>query len=189
MKITENDSITYMNYTGNQKKNNNSGRLRVHIGFNASGTMARIAAAKTKSQVSAIERSLRATLKEAVRYNSDDSTIRAIKKTIGKAGRKVKALGKEERMENTRKAAEGAGNIKEELRIARELTKKRNARQRKERAEIADTGSVLKSHQKREEDMYKSKESYIDVLCGELESFSDGSELINAAGEAIDICL
>lgn len=189
MNITESCGNRLNTDTGYQKKEQNSGKFSVHIGFNASGTMARIASAKTKSQVSAIERSLRATLKDAVRHESDDDTIKAIKKAIGKANKKVKALGKEERMENAGKAAKSAGNTDEELRIAKELAQKRNARQRKERADIADTGSAWKTHSRWKEEMRKSEESNIDVLCDETGILSDVSADIDSLGMEVDICL
>lgn len=196
MKITENRINPYMNNnTGNQKfkksKKNKKSFMRVHIGFNAAGEKARIANAKTKSQVTAIERSLRATLKMAERYNSDDDTIRAIKKTIFKAVRKYKALGKEERMENARKVAESAKNREAEYRIAQELSKKRNARQRREWAEVADTGSVFKSNNKRENEYERNRENSIDVLCDEFTETSEAdiSGLADTVGAEVDISL
>ena len=90
MNITNNVSTGYSNISqyGRYSKNNNdnkkrkvkSGRIRVHINFNAAGAMAKIANANKKSQVAAIERSLRAQLKDAIRYDSDVYTIKAIKK-------------------------------------------------------------------------------------------------------------
>lgn len=158
MKVIDNVSVGYgialqhkknSNYNKRKNTKNNNGGIKVHIGFNASGTMAKIAAANTKPQVSAIERSLRVLLKDAIRYDSDESTIKAIKRAIGKAGFKVKALGKEERMENVRKSAEAAENHRVEEKIRKDLVAKRKARKHKERAEIADTNSVIsKQHNK-----------------------------------------
>lgn len=106
------------------------------MNFSASGTMARIARAKTKSQTAAIERYLRAQLREAKQCNCDDTILKAIKKTISKAGSKVKALGREERMENMQKSAAAGGNFQEEARLMEELNRKRQARKRKEKADI-----------------------------------------------------
>lgn len=135
-------------YSIKRTKNSSSG-IKVHIGFNASGTMAKIAAANTKTQVAAIERALRAQLKTAKKFGSDEGTIRAIKRTIGKAGSKVKALGKEERMENIRKSAKAAEHHRAEEKIRKELIAKRRARKHKERAEIVSTDSVTSKHYNR----------------------------------------
>ena len=200
MKVTENRVNPYMNRnTGgnrsNRSKNKKDGFVRVHIGFNPSGEKARIANAKTQSQVTAIERSLRATLQMAERYNSDDNTRRAIKKTIAKALKKYKALGKEERMENARKVAESAKNREAEYRIARELAQKRNARERRERAEAADSGGVSGSHNKRENGYERSRESNrensIDVLCDGFTGTSQTDLPVPAdvAGAEVDITL
>ena len=197
MNITNNVSTGYgiTSQYGKYSKNNNdnkkkgklkSGHIRVHIGFNASGEMARIAKANTKTQVAAIERSLRARLKEAVRYDSDDYTIRAIKKTIGKANFKVKALGKEERMENLRKSAKAAENFKAEREIRKELRTKRKARKHKELAEIANTNSVCTKKKSK----YEGK--HIDVISEGIECSEGTSDIAIADGamaETIDVSL
>ena len=196
MKITENRSNPYISKgTGSNKSNNSKkkkeGFVRVHIGFNSAGEKARIANAKTKSQVTAIERSLRATLQMAERYNSDENTIRAIKKTISKAFRKYKALGKEERMENARKVAESAKNREAEYRIARELAQKRNTRERRERAEVAGTDGACKSHNKCKDEYERSRETSIDGLCDEFtgNSQADISVPTDIVGAEVDITL
>lgn len=124
---------------GKGSKKGKIGNVSVNIKFNASAVMASIAAARTKSQAAAIERSLRAKLQEAKRWNCDEQILRAMSKTIGKAGSKVKALGKEERMATYIKAARGANNLKEEARLAQELARRRRARRRREKADILDT--------------------------------------------------
>ncbi|MCI8667964.1 MAG: hypothetical protein HFI34_00350 [Lachnospiraceae bacterium] len=200
MKVTENRTNPYISRdTGNNRfsksKKKKDGFLRVHIGFNPSGEKARIANAKTQSQVTAIERSLRSTLQMAERYNSDDNTIRAIKKTIAKAVRKHKALGKEERMENARKVAESAKNREAEYRIAQELAQKRNARERRERAEAAVTDGVSRTHNKRDNGYDRGRESNrenrIDVLCDEFTGTSQADISVPAevAGAEVDITL
>lgn len=181
-----------------KKTGNASRRISVKIGFNASGTMARIAAAKTKSQAAAIERSLRAQLKEAIRYDSDETTIRAMKKAIGKAGTKVKALGKEERMKNMKKVAAGADNIREEKRIHEELIRKKRARKSRERAEIADYhGIVEKSEGQVREDIYRRYDEALfeygidrlDIICDGIETSSELQGIDAATGTAVDVCL
>lgn len=173
MKVTEENNIGSYNISRQQnstcrdrkkknQKSSNENKIRVHIGFNAAGTNAKIAAARTKSQTAAIERSLRALLKEAKRYNSDESTIRAIKKSIDKAGFKVKALGKEERMENFKKAARAAESFREERRITKELNGKRRARKRKEKAGTIDNESA---YEKRN----NYGESEMDIVCSGVE--------------------
>lgn len=197
MKITENRTNPYISSdTGNKRSNKSKkkkdGFLRVHIGFNPSGEKARIANAKTQSQVMAIERSLRATLQMAERYNSDENTIRAIEKSIAKAIKKYKALGKEERMENARKVAESAKNREAEYRIARELAQKRNARERRERAESADSDGVFRPHNKRENGYERSRENSIDVLCDDEFTGTSQADLpvpADGAGAEVDITL
>lgn len=183
----------------NTKRTGNNGRrISVKIGFNASGSMARIAAAKTKSQAAAIERSLRAQLKEAIRYESDETTIRAIKKAIGKAGTKVKALGKEERMKNMKKVAASADNVREEKRIHEELARKKRARKSKERAEIADyhgvagksEGQVRDDIQRRyDEDIFEYGSDSLDIICDGIDIASELQGADVAAGTAVDVCL
>ena len=183
----------------NTKRTGNTGRrISVKIGFNASGSMARIAAARTKSQAAAIERSLRAQLKEAIRYESDETTIRAIKKAIGKAGTKVKALGKEERMKNMKKVAASADNIWEEKRIHEELARKKRARKSKERAEIADyhgvagksEGQVRDDIQRRyDEDIFEYGSDSLDIICDGIDIASELQGADVAAGTAVDVCL
>lgn len=197
MNITNNIStgysstLQYGKYSKNNKDNKKKGKLKsghikVHIGFNAAGTMARIANANKKSQVSAIERSLRAQLRAAIRYDSDDYTIRAIKKTIGKAGFKVKALGKEERMENLRKSAKAAENVKAEEEIRKELRVKRKARKHKEQAEVASSSSASAKQDS------KYVGNHIDVTSegiGCLEGTPDIAMADGAVAETIDVSL
>lgn len=181
----------YEKYSKNNKDNKKkgkatSGRIRVHIGFNASGEMARIANANTKTQVAAIERSLRAQLKNAIRYDSDDYTIKAMKRVIGKAGFKVKALGKEERMENLRKSAQAAENRRAEEEIRKELRAKRKARKHKEQAEIASSSSASAKQNS------KYVGNHIDVTSegiGGLEGTPDIAIAEGAMTETIDVSL
>lgn len=182
MKVAEENNIGSYNISSQQnstcrnrkkmnQKNSNKNKIRVHIGFNAAGTNAKIAAARTKSQTAAIERSLRALLKEAKRYNSDENIIRAIKKSISKAGFKVKALGKEERMENFKKAARAAENLREEIRITKELNGKQRARKRKEKVGNIDNESVYEKQSN-----YSGSE--MDIVCSGVElSGSSQAEL------------
>lgn len=153
---------THMERNKKVRRSGNNNKIRVHIRFNYAGVNAKIAAARTKSQTAAIERSLRALLENAKRCNSDAYTVRAIKKAIGKAKIKVKALGKEERMENFRKAAKGAENFREEKRIANELNSKRRTRKRKEKARIQDVQSEYEK-----QNSYKGSE--MDIICSGVE--------------------
>ena len=190
MNITNNVSTAYSNTSqyGKYSKNNNdnnkkgkvkSGRIRVHINFNAAGAMAKIANANKKSQVVAIERSLRAQLKDAIRYDSDAYTIKAIKKAIGKAGFKVKALGKEEHMENLRKSAKAAENIRAEEEIRRQLVVKRKSRKHKERTDIIDSSASAKQNS-------KNVSNHVDVISEGIE-FSGNAE--SSMAEIIDVSL
>lgn len=176
----------YNKNSNNNKKKANRNLIRVHIGFNASGTMARIAAANTKTQAAAIERFLRAQLKEAKRYDSDEYTIKAIKWAIGKAGCKVKALGKEERMDNMRRCTKAAGNLRTEEKLRKELLIKRRARKHKERAEIVDTNGVLPKQYN------KYLGNYVDVSSEGIEFSESTQDIIIADGtiaEIIDVSL
>lgn len=179
MKVTDENSIGSYNisrqqsntYADRKKKNakaNNKNRIHVTIRFNAAGANAKIAAARTKSQTAAIERSLRALLNEAKRNDSDAYTIKAIKKAVGKAGFKVKALGKEERMENMKKAAKAAESYREETRITKELNGKRRVRKRKEKAGIIDNETAFEKR--------NSVAGYgMDIECGGIE-LSEGNQ-------------
>lgn len=189
MKITEDNSVGSYNINGqqgktgndrkkNSKKSNNQNKIRVHIGFNAAGTNAKIAAARTKSQTAAIERSLRALLQDAKRYNSDEYTIRAIKKAIGKAGFKVKALGKEERMENLKKSARAAESFKEEIRITKELNGKRRARKRKEKA-----GGIDNENSYEKQNNYSEPE--MDIVCSGVELSGDAQTELSSSLDLI----
>lgn len=198
--------LSLMGNRSRQKKQNNntkrtgntSRRISVKIGFNASGTMARIAAAKTKSQAAAIERSLRAQLKDAIRYEGDETTIRAMKKAISKAGTKVKALGKEERMKNMKKVAASADNIREEKRIREELARKKRARKSKERAEIADYHDIVEKsegqvrddiHRRYDEDIFEYGSDSLDIICDGIDISSELQGVDMVAGTAVDVCL
>lgn len=186
--------------SNNSKKNskNNSGRVTVYIGFNASGAMAQIARAKTKSQAAALERSFRATLENAKRYNSDQATIRAIKKAIGKAGTKVKALGKEERMENMRKVAASADNRRAERRINEELLRMRQARKRREQADVTDPQNVLDKKEEKirdevqrrfEEDVIERVDNGFDIVCDGIELSSELQNVEAMGSTAVDVIL
>lgn len=197
MNITNNVNTGYHISSQDRKycKNNNdndrnkgkpkSGRIRVHIRFNAAGAMAKIANAKKKSQVAAIERSLRAQLKDAIRYNSDAYTIKAMKKAIGKAGFKVKALGKEERMENLRRSAKAAENLRAEEEIRRELVVKRKSRKHKELTDTVSSSASAKQSSK-----YAG--NHVDVISEGIEYSENAQDIIMTDGsmaEIIDVSL
>lgn len=131
-KASSKKSGTSVTFSASKSKQGPTKRMN----FNSAGAMMQIARATTKSQVAAIERLLRAKVQEAKQCDSDSATIKAIKKSAAKAAAKVKALGKEERMENMRRAAAAGNNFQEEARIRQELEQKRRARIRKEKADI-----------------------------------------------------
>ncbi len=185
--ITSQDRKYCKNNNDNNRKKGKlkSGRIRVHIKFNAAGAMARIANANKKSQVAAIERSLRAQLKDAIRYDSDAYTIKAIKKAIGKAGFKVKALGKEERMENLRKSAKAAENLRAEEELRRELVVKRKSRKHKELTDTVSSSTSTKQNSK-----YAG--THVDVISEGIEFSENAQDIVIADGsiaEIIDVSL
>lgn len=158
-----------MNQKNKSSKSSNAGqkKIHVHIGFNSAGTMAKLANAKTRTQVEAIQRSLSATLKFAKTVDTDEKTLTALKKAINKAGIKAKALGKEEQMENMKKAANAAKNFKRQLKIQQELNHKRNARKRKERTDILDQESIFDNEDRYSH--YSSGDSF-DFMCDRFET-------------------
>lgn len=154
-------------------------KVRIKVSFSAAGAMIKLARAQTKTQAASIERSLRAKLQEAKRFNSDAGTVRAIQKAVGKAGSKVKALGREERMEMQRKAARACENRRAEARIAAELSGKRRARKRREKNDIteAKVDDLRREEQQARQQAAELTAAYqdsfqdssFDMICGGIE--------------------
>lgn len=150
------------------RTSNRNEKVKVKAGFSAAGAMVNLAQAQTKTQAASIERSLRAKLQEAKRFGSDTATIKAIQKAVGKAGSKVKALGREERMELQRKAARACENRRAEAKITEELAEKRRARKRREENDImeAKVDDLRREQQQAAEAASTYQVSSFDMVCG-----------------------
>lgn len=158
---------------GSFRKPDKKNKSIVNINFNEAGTLARIAAAKTKSQAAAIERSLRMELNNAKKFEADDATLKSIKRTIGKANGKFKAMSKEERLDNNRRIAKSARNIEQERKLRAELERKKRVRKSKERA---DVGNARDLYNKKGEKYKEDKYDYLDEVQFDVECYQIAPE-------------
>ncbi|WP_146212344.1 hypothetical protein [Lachnotalea glycerini] len=158
--------------------------------FNASRTLAQLANAKTKSQVSAIERTVRASMQSLKKQSGSEEAVRQMKKVLQKTNMKRKALTKEEQLDNNRKIAKSADHAIQEARLTEELNKKRLNRMRRE---VVDALNAIDIKGKDKEDTLSYQEqsteqtSSIDVNCDTFEVSTGISE--NEFGIAIDTLL
>lgn len=172
----------------NEQKN---GVITIKRSFNASRTLAQLANAKTKSQVSAIERAVRAQLQSMKKQSGSEDAVRQMKYVIQKANTKRMALTREERLDNNRKVAKSADNKKQEARLTSELRRKRMNRMRREVVEALNAPDVFS---KKKYDTYsigkqeqvKDTTATIDVAC---DSFEVKTEVSQSVGGAIDALL
>lgn len=164
------------------RKTNKKNKAVVNINFNEAGTLARIAGAKTKSQAAAIERSLRMELNSAKRFDADAATIKSIKRTIGKANGKFKAMSKEERLDNNRRIAKSAKNIEQERKLRAELERKRRIRKSKERA---DVGNAKELYNKKGEKYKEDKFDYLEEVQFDVECYQIAPEAALLAEEGM----
>jgi hypothetical protein len=188
---------SYHNSTKNTKKTNDknktsqkSGVITVKRSFNASRTLAQLANATTKSQVSAIERAVRAQMQSMKKQSDSEEAIRQMKKVLQKTNMKRNALTKEEQLDNNRKIAKSAKHRKQEAKLTEELARKRLNRMRREAVDALNSVDVI---DKNNGDTYTLKwqseeqTSGIDVACDSFEVSTgvSGSEY----GIAIDALL
>lgn len=172
----------------NEQKN---GVITIKRSFNASRTLAQLANAKTKSQVSAIERVVRAQLQSMKKQSGSEDAVRQMKYVIQKANTKRMALTREERLDNNRKVAKSADNKKQEARLTSELRRKRMNRMRREVVDALNAPDVFS---KKKYDTYsigkqeqvKDTTATIDVAC---DSFEVKTEVSQNVGGAIDALL
>lgn len=125
------------------RKTNKIGVITVRRSFNLSQTLAQLANAKTKSQVSAIESMVRAQMQSMKKQKGSEKAIRQMKGVIAKANMKRKALTKEQQLENNRKVAKSVKNKKQEEKFKGELRRKRSSRVRKETVDALNSIDVF----------------------------------------------
>lgn len=170
------------------KESQKSNTITITRSFNASRTLAQLANARTKSQVSAIERTVRAQLPAMKKQVGSEEAVRQMKYVIQKANSKRMALSKEERLDNNRKVAKSADNKKQEARFKSELIRRRMGRKRREVVEALNAPDVF---DKNKYDTFKitrqeEKANSFDVRCG---SFDVVAQENKSVGGAIDTLL
>ena len=179
------DSVRKSKDTDTQK----SGVITIKRSFNASRMLAQLANARTKSQVSAIERTVRALLPSMKRQNGSEEAVKQMKYVIQKANTKRLALSKEERLDNNRKIARSADNKLQEARLKSELEKKRMNRMRREVVDALNAPDVFEKNQY---DSFtignfdKKPRQTIDVACDTIEV---STQISQSLGGAIDTLL
>lgn len=183
--------LDYSSGKKKKEKKSTTNSITIKKTFNAARAMAQLANAKTKSQVSAIERSIRAQLPAMKKQEGSQEAVKQMKYVIQKANAKRIALTKEERLENSRKVAKSADNKKQETNFSKELKRRRNSRKRREIAEALNAPGIFDkkkdsvsifSTEPQEETTYKP----IDVVC---DTFQVSTEMPKEVGGEIDTSL
>ncbi|KAB1440161.1 hypothetical protein [Candidatus Galacturonibacter soehngenii] len=178
----------YQSNKSQVKEAQKSGTITIKRSFNASRTLAQLASARTKSQVSAVERMVRAQLPAMKKQAGSEEAVRLMKYVIQKANAKRMALSKEERLDNNRKVAKSANNKKQEARFKSELIKRRMGRKRKEVVDALNAPDVF---DKKKYDTFtiatqEEKANSFDVRC---DSFGAVAQANKSVGAAIDTLL
>jgi len=158
------------------KSSQKSGVISVKRSFNASQTLAQLANAKTKPQVDAIERTIRAQMQSMKKQDGGEEAVRQMKKVLQKANMKHQALTKEEQLDNNRKVAKIAKNKREEVKLLEELEKKRRNRMGREQADVLGSVEMLDKNNSTDTDTeYSYKEqntqspTSVDIACDSFE--------------------
>ncbi|WP_099469949.1 hypothetical protein [Konateibacter massiliensis] len=125
-----------------------SGSITIKRSFNPARALAQLANARTKSQVSAIERTLRAQIPAMKNQEGGEQAVRQMKYVIQKANMKRQALTREQTIENNRKIAKSANNRRQEAKLERELNRKRNSRMRKEVVDALNAPGVFRKNER-----------------------------------------
>lgn len=178
----------YQSKKSQVKEAQKSGTITIKRSFNASRTLAQLASARTKSQVSAVERMVRAQLPAMKKQAGSEEAVRLMKYVIQKANAKRMALSKEERLDNNRKVAKSANNKKQEARFKSELIRRRIGRKRKEVVDALNAPDVF---DKKKYDTFtiatqEEKVNSFDVRC---DSFGAVAQANKSVGAAIDTLL
>lgn len=178
----------YQSKKSQVKEAQKSGTITIRRSFNASRTLAQLASARTKSQVSAVERMVRAQLPAMKKQAGSEEAVRLMKYVIQKANAKRMALSKEERLDNNRKVAKSADNKKQEARFKSELIRRRMGRKRKEVVDALNAPDVF---DKKKYDTFtiapqEEKVNSFDVRC---DSFGVVAQENKSVGAAIDTLL
>jgi len=172
-----------------EKSEQKSGAIAFKRSFQVGGTMAQLANARTKSQVDAIERSVRAQMQSMKKQSGSEEAIRQMKQVIAKARMKHQALSREEQLENNKKVARSAENKKQETRIAEELSRKRRSRMGREYADAMN--AVAMSCQNKQNvsvnEQSQIETATIDISCDSFEASSGTVDI--ASGITIDTLL
>lgn len=149
------------------KATQKNGMITFKRSFNASRTLSQLANATTKSQVDAIERTVRAQMQSMKKQSGSEEAVMQMKKILQKTNRKHQALSKEEQLENTRKIAKIAQNKKEEVKLEEELTRKRRSRMSREQADVINAVDVFdkKSDTCSYSNQNIEQSSTIDISC------------------------
>lgn len=133
------------------KKKNSSAKRSGKIfksapSYSASGDLARIASAKTASQLKMIIAELRGKRKNYRASGADAATIKSLCKRIdnvmGKAGKKIKNLEKEAKMKEKAQRLRRMQRERAAKKTEEELDKHRKKRKAREHAQVRDNGDV-----------------------------------------------
>ncbi len=129
-----------------KKEQKNSVSRSKSVSYNASKDLARIASARTTSQVMLIIYELRGKRKEIMKSGADASQIKAvcrrIDKVLGKGGTKIKNLKKEAALKEKAELQREAGREKAARKTEEELKQRKKKRKAREHGQIADNGDV-----------------------------------------------
>jgi hypothetical protein len=183
---------SYHSAEKNKSKNNQkSGTITIRRSFNASRTLAQLANAKTKSQVSAVERAVRAQMQSMKKQSGSEDAVRQMKYVIQKANTKRMALTREERLDNNRKVAKSADNKKQEAALTSELRRKRTNRMRREVVDALNAPDVFRKDKYDTYTIGKQEQANettttIDIAC---DVFEVSTKVNESVGGAIDALL
>ena len=170
------------------KDTKKSGVLTFKRSFNTSQMLAQLANARTKSQVSAIERTVRAQLPAMKKQAGSEEAVIQMKYVIQKANSKRMALSKEERLDNNRKIAKSADNKKQEARFKSELTRSKMGRKRREVVDALNAPDVF-DKKKYDTVMIVRQEDNINSFDVRCDSFEVVAQENKSVGVAIDTLL
>lgn len=201
MRITESGGfgVTVTNKekkkTNSKKENKAFGQSKPKVSYNASKDLARIASAKTSSQITFIMFELRGQRKTIEKSGADSEQIksacRRIDKVMRKCGIKIKNLKKEEQIKERAKRQRKKGEIKRAEQTEKELRERKKKRKAREHGEAVDSGDFSSEfgNRTRHAGVYEHYDAYAGLELIGSEGTIEGLETTDAESMAIDISL
>lgn len=200
MRITENGGFS-VTIAGKEKKKTNGkkenkafSKSKPTVSYNASKDLARIASAKTSSQITLILFELRGRRKSIEKSGADSEQIksvcRRIDKVMRKGGIKIKNLKKEEQIKERAKQQRKKGEWKRAERTEKELRERKKKRKAREHGEAVDSGGFSPGSGNRINDagIYEHYDAYagLELTDGAADMSTAGAD---GSGTAVNVCI